>query len=75
VKERQRHAADMKLWKRRCRALQCVLRNIIATAVFAAKFRVPSRETSSNARARFWFQLVETMIRNHIDERQLNGVE
>ncbi|MBP0116476.1 MULTISPECIES: hypothetical protein [Bradyrhizobium] len=32
-------------------------------------------EASSNARARFWFQLVETMIRNHIDERQLNAVE
>jgi len=52
-----------------------VPRNIAAKAVFAVKFPVPTSETSSNARARFWFQFVETMIRNHIDERQLNGVE
>jgi hypothetical protein len=32
-------------------------------------------KAGSNARARFWFQLVETMIRNHIDERQLNVTE
>jgi len=34
-----------------------------------------AKEVSSNAHARFWFQFVETMIRNHIDERQLNGLE
>ncbi|WP_194390912.1 hypothetical protein [Bradyrhizobium sp. CCBAU 51765] len=52
-----------------------MLRNTTGKAVFAAKFQGSASETSSNARARFWFQLVETMIRNHIDERQLNGVE
>jgi hypothetical protein len=52
-----------------------MLRNTTGKAVFAAKSQGSASETSSNAGARFWFQLVETMIRNHIDERQLNGVE
>jgi hypothetical protein len=60
--------------QRRC-APRDMLRNTTGKAVFAAKFQGSASETSSNARARFWFQLVETMIRNHIDERQLNGVE
>jgi hypothetical protein len=52
-----------------------MLRNRIGNAVFAAIFPGSVGKTSSNAHARFWFQLVETMIRNHIDERQLNGAE
>ncbi|WP_128929069.1 hypothetical protein [Bradyrhizobium guangxiense] len=56
-------------------APQDLLRDTIAQAVFAMKSAGSASETSSNARARFWFQFVETMIRNHIDERQLNGVE
>ncbi|WP_156952387.1 hypothetical protein [Bradyrhizobium sp. WSM1743] len=60
--------------QRRC-APRGMLRNRNGKAVFAAKFPGSASETRSNAHARFWFQLVETMIRNHIDERQLNGVE
>jgi hypothetical protein len=52
-----------------------VLRHTAAKTVFAAEFPGSASKTGSNARARFWFQLVETMIRNHIDEHQLNRVE
>jgi hypothetical protein len=52
-----------------------LLRNTIAKTVSTTKFPGSAGESSSNARARFWFQLVETMIRNHIDEHQLNRVE
>jgi hypothetical protein len=52
-----------------------VLRNIAAKSVFAGEFPGSADKTGSNARARFWFQFVETMFRNHIDERQLNGTE
>jgi hypothetical protein len=48
---------------------------MIAKTVFAAEMTGSARATGSNAHARFWFHLVETMTRNHIDERQLNGVE
>jgi hypothetical protein len=47
----------------------------IRESVFAGEFCGSAGATGSNARARFWFQLVGTMFRNHIDERQLNGVE
>jgi hypothetical protein len=52
-----------------------MLRNEAAKTVFATKFPGSVSATGSNARARFWFQFVETMIRNHIDEHQLNRVE
>ncbi|WP_161491849.1 hypothetical protein [Bradyrhizobium centrolobii] len=52
-----------------------MLRNAAAKTVFAGKFPGSAGKTGSIARARFWFQLVGTMIRNHIDERQLNGSE
>ncbi|WP_198024747.1 hypothetical protein [Bradyrhizobium sp. Cp5.3] len=52
-----------------------MLRNTAAKTVFAGKFPGSAGKTGSNARARFWFQLVETMNRNLIDERQLNGTE
>jgi len=39
------------------------------------EFFFSQAKTGSNAHARFWFQLVETMTRNHIDERQLNVTE
>jgi hypothetical protein len=56
-------------------APQCVL-EIGPEIAFLQRIPAGSAsETSSNAHARFWFQLVEMMIRNHIDERQLNGVE
>jgi hypothetical protein len=47
----------------------------IRKLAFAAKFPGSASETRSIAGARFWFQLVETMIRNHIDEHQLNRAE
>ncbi|MDE2380396.1 hypothetical protein [Bradyrhizobium sp.] len=46
-----------------------------AKICLCVEFRLSRTKTGSNARARFWFQLVETMFRNHIDERQLNGTE
>jgi hypothetical protein len=38
-----------------------MLRNTTAKAVFAGKFAGSAGETSSNARARFWFHFVEMM--------------
>ncbi|MEK9283581.1 MULTISPECIES: hypothetical protein [unclassified Bradyrhizobium] len=52
-----------------------MLRNTTAKTVFAGKFPGSAGKNGSVARARFWFQFVETMFRNHIDEHQLNEAE
>jgi hypothetical protein len=61
VKQRQRHAADINAVSAASLRMQCMLRNGTANTVFAGKSAGSASATSSNARARFWFHLVEMM--------------